>query len=127
MEQNVNRRRFLGAAIGTGAAAAVAPNALAHGRHGSHSHHGHSSSDRVPKNRISSQLYSWRRVMERSQADAEKMLRTLARLGYTEVETAGHYGWTAKQYKAVLDRYGLKASSGHDGPDFNVPAGWQDA
>ena len=126
MEQNVNRRRFLGAAIGTGAAAAVAPSALAHGRHGKRDDHAHGGSGRVPRNRISSQLYSWRRVMERSQADAEKMLRTLARLGYTEVETAGHYGWTAKQYKAVLDRYGLKATSGHDGPDFNFPAGWQD-
>jgi sugar phosphate isomerase/epimerase len=127
MEQNVNRRRFLGAAVGTGAAAAWAPSALAHGRHGKDRHHGRGDSGRVPGNRISSQLYSWRRVMERSQADAEKMLRTLARLGYTEVETAGHYGWTATQYKAVLDRYGLKASSGHDGPDFNFPAGWQDS
>jgi sugar phosphate isomerase/epimerase len=62
--------------------------------------------------------------MERSQADAEKMLRTLASLGYTEVETAGHYGWTAKQYRTVLERYGLRASSGHDGPDVNQP-GWE--
>jgi sugar phosphate isomerase/epimerase len=122
MERNVNRRRFLGAAIGTGAAAAVAPSALAHGAHRHGSERGHGGS--VPGNRISSQLYSWRRVMERSQADAEKMLRTLARLGYTEVETAGHYGWTAKEYRAVLDRYDLRASSGHDGPDVNA-AGWE--
>jgi sugar phosphate isomerase/epimerase len=52
------------------------------------------------------------------------MLRTLSQQGYTEVETAGHYGWTAKQYRAVLDRYGLRAASGHDGPDVNSP-GWE--
>jgi sugar phosphate isomerase/epimerase len=126
MEQNVNRRRFLGAAIGTGAAAAWAPSALAHGRQGKRGRRGsrNGGSGSVPTNRISSQLYSWRRVMERSQADAENMLRTLARLGYTEVETAGHYGWTAKQYRTVLERYGLRASSGHDGPDVNAP-GWE--
>lgn len=122
MEQGLNRRRFLGAAMGTGAAAAagaLAPAALGQGRHGQEG-----SSGSVSGNRISSQLYSWRRVMERSQQDAANMLRTLARLGYTEIETAGHYGWTAKQYRAVLDGYGLRASSGHDGPDVNSP-GWE--
>jgi sugar phosphate isomerase/epimerase len=124
MQQGLNRRRFLGAAMGTGAAAAtgaLAPAALARGRHGEQ---GQGSGSSVPKNRISSQLYSWRRIMDRSQQDAANMLRTLSQLGYTEVETAGHYGWTAKQYRAVLDRYGLRAASGHDGPDVNSP-GWE--
>jgi sugar phosphate isomerase/epimerase len=116
MEQGLNRRHFLGAAMGTGAAAAtgaLAPGALAHGRHGHD--HGHGSSDRVPWNRRSSQLYSWRRIMGRSQADAEGMLRALSKMGYTQVERAGTYDWTAKQFKRVLDRYDLWAHSSHDG------------
>jgi sugar phosphate isomerase/epimerase len=125
MEQNVNRRRFLGAAIGTGAAAAWAPNALAHGRHGRHgSKHG---SGTVPRDRRGIQLYTMRRIMDRSQADARNVLRWLGRNGYTEVETAGHYGWTSAQFRSELRSAGLRAVSGHDGPDFNFPANWQSA
>ena len=118
MTQNVNRRGFLGAAIGTGAAAALAPGtALAHGR--DHHRHGGWSKGSVPRNRRSSQLYSWRRIMGRSQADAEGMLRALSRMGYTQVERAGTYGWTAQQFKRVLDRYDLWAHSSHDGFSIN--------
>ena len=59
MEQNVNRRRFLGAAIGTGAAAAWAPDALAHGRHKRHGRHGHhkgGGKGSVPRDRRGNQL-----------------------------------------------------------------------
>ena len=126
MEQNVNRRRFLGAAIGTGAAAAWAPTALAHG-HDRHAHHSSGGSGKVPRNRRGIQLYTMRRIMDRSQADASNVLRWLGRHGYTEVETAGHYGWTAAQFRRELDRAGLRAVSGHDGPDFNFPDKWQDA
>jgi sugar phosphate isomerase/epimerase len=65
--------------------------------------------------------------MDRSQADAASVLRFLGRNGYTEVETAGHYGWTAQQFRAELNRAGLRAVSGHDGPDSSFPASWQDA
>jgi sugar phosphate isomerase/epimerase len=131
MEQSTSRRGFLGAAIGTGAAAALAPEALAGGRHGRkhgrHGHHKHGGGGRVPKDRRGIQLYTLRRIMERSQADARNVLRFLGRNGYTEVETAGHYGWTAQQFRSELRRAGLRAVAGHDGPDFNFPAGWQDA
>jgi sugar phosphate isomerase/epimerase len=128
MEQNVNRRRFLGAAIGTGAAATWAPAALAHGRHGKHGKHGSrgGGSNSVPRNRRGIQLYTMRDKMT-NQADARNVLRFLGRNGYTEVETAGHYDWTASQFRTELDRAGLKAISGHDGPDSNFPANWQDA
>jgi sugar phosphate isomerase/epimerase len=128
MQQGLNRRRFLGAAMGTGAAAAtgaLAPAALAHGRHG-HGH-GHSRGGSVPKNRRGIQLYTMRRIMDRSQDDARTVLRWLGRNGYTEVETAGHYGWTAAEFRGELRRAGLRAVSGHDGPDFNFPPNWQDA
>jgi sugar phosphate isomerase/epimerase len=127
MEQNVSRRALLGAAIGTGAAAAVAPSALAHGRHGKHGRHGHKSGGRsVPRNRRGIQLYTLREKMT-NQDEARQVLRFLGRAGYTEVETAGHYGWTAAQFRSELQRAGLRAISGHDGPDFNFPAGWQTA
>jgi sugar phosphate isomerase/epimerase len=118
---------LLGAAIGTGAAAAVAPSALAHGRHGKHGRHGHKSGGRsVPRNRRGIQLYTLREKMT-NQDEARQVLRFLGRAGYTEVETAGHYGWTAAQFRSELQRAGLRAISGHDGPDFNFPAGWQTA
>ncbi len=124
MDQNVNRRRFLGAAIGTGAAATFAPTALAHGRHAHKSSSG--GANKVPRNRRGIQLYTMREKMT-NQADARSVLRFLGRAGYTEVETAGHYDWTAQQFRAELDRAGLRAISGHDGPDSTFPANWQDA
>jgi sugar phosphate isomerase/epimerase len=128
MEQNSNRRGFLGAAIGTGAAAAFAPSALAHGRHKHkrHGHHGHhgGGTGSVPRNRRGIQLYTMREKMT-TQADARKVLRFLGRIGYTEVETAGHYGWTAQQFRSELRQAGLRAVSGHDGPDYHFPTGWE--
>ena len=129
MEQNVNRRRFLGAAIGTGAAAAWAPDALAHGRHKRHGRHGHhkgGGKGSVPRDRRGIQLYTMREKMT-TQADARNVLRFLGRAGYTEVETAGHYDWTAQQFRSELRRAGLRAVSGHDGPDSSFPPNWQDA
>jgi sugar phosphate isomerase/epimerase len=129
MEQNISRRGLLGAAIGTGAAAAMTPQiALGHGRG-----HGHDSrGGSVPRSRRSSQLYSWRRIMDRSQADAEGMLRALSHMGYTQVERAGTYGWTAQQFKRVLNRYDLWAHSSHDGfsidqTDSNWLENWKPA
>jgi sugar phosphate isomerase/epimerase len=124
MEQNVNRRRFLGAAIGTGAAATWAPTALASGRLADTA--SSSAANTVPLHRRGIQLYTMREKMT-TQADARAVLRWLGRNGYTEVETAGHYGWTASQFRAELDSAGVRAISGHDGPDFNFPAGWQNA
>jgi sugar phosphate isomerase/epimerase len=121
MEQNVSRRGFIGAAIGTGAAAAMTPTAFARG--GGHGQQSKGGS--VPKSRRSSQLYSWRRIMDRSQAEADRMLRALSNMGYTQVERAGTYGWTAQQFKRVLDRYGLWAHSSHDGFSINpADAAW---
>jgi sugar phosphate isomerase/epimerase len=80
----------------------------------------------LPRNRRGIQLYTMREKMT-NQDEARNVLRFLGRVGYTEVETAGHYGWTAAQFRSELDRAGLRAISGHDGPDFNFPAGWQNS
>jgi sugar phosphate isomerase/epimerase len=125
MDQGLNRRRFLGAAIGTGAAAAAAGAGAPFAFADDDDRRGRSGSGSVPRDRRSIQLYSLRRIMDRSQADAANMLRALGRMGYTEVETAGHYGWTAEEFRSVLRRYGLRADSGHDGPGFPAQSGWQ--
>jgi sugar phosphate isomerase/epimerase len=120
MEQNVSRRGFIGAAIGTGAAAAMTPSVALGG--GGHGHGGRGGS--VPKDRRGIQLYTMREKMT-NQDEARSVLRFLGKIGYTEVETAGHYGWTAQQFKSELQRAGLRAISGHDGPDFSQ-ANWKD-
>lgn len=119
MQQGVNRRRFLGAALGTGAAAAaaggLAPVAGAHGKKRGHGWGwGRQRGGEVPRSRIGIQLYSLRRVMTDGPS-AERMLAFLAKIGYTEVEPFGDsYGWTPEQFRSVLRRHGLRAPSRHD-------------
>jgi sugar phosphate isomerase/epimerase len=116
MDQVLNRRGFLGASMGTAAAATLAPTASAHER---------GSSGRVPRNRRGIQLYTLRRVMDNSQADARKVLRWLGRAGYTEVEPYWRFEWTPQQFGAELDAAGLKVNASHDGLDVDG-ASWQD-
>jgi sugar phosphate isomerase/epimerase len=122
---NLNRRRFLGAAIGTGAAAATAgawtPTATAQGGGGGRRN--------VPNNRIGIQLYSLRRLMpENDRRAVRNMFNWLGRAGYTEVEMAGYYGFTAQQVRTWIDDAGLRAVSGHDGLNLDVPDGqWESA
>jgi sugar phosphate isomerase/epimerase len=123
MQQGLNRRRFLGAAIGSGAAAAAAgpfaPAAFGDdddGRGGS-----------VPRNRRGIQLYTLRRIMDNSQDDARTVLRWLGRNGYTEVEPYWRFEWTPQQFRRELERAGLRASASHDGLDIDPNnADWRD-
>jgi sugar phosphate isomerase/epimerase len=115
--ENLNRRRFLGAALGTGAAAAAAgswaPAATAQG--GARGARG-----TVPNNRIGIQLYSLREKMPTGDRQAVRsMLNWLGRVGYTEVEMAGHYGFTPQQLRNWIDAAGLRAPSGHDGVNID--------
>jgi sugar phosphate isomerase/epimerase len=62
------------------------------------------------------QLYSVRDGMKN---DPSGSLKKLAGMGYKYVEHAGYgngkfYGYGAKEFKALLDGYGLKMYSGHD-------------
>lgn len=56
------------------------------------------------------QLYTLRTVMEK---DPEPVLQQLAQIGYREVEMAGRYGKSAAEFRAMLDRAGLRAPSTH--------------
>jgi sugar phosphate isomerase/epimerase len=117
-ESTVSRRNLLGAAAAGAAAigtsAVLASPAEAGGRH-------HTS--RVPRDKISVQLYTLR---DQLAIDLEGSLAELAEIGYTRVEHAGFVGRTAAQFRAALDAAGLRATSGHSGipQPFNA-ATWQ--
>jgi sugar phosphate isomerase/epimerase len=48
-----------------------------------------------------------------TQARLEEVLRRLSQMGYRNVEPFSLNGLTAEQYRALLQKYGLKASSRH--------------
>ena len=105
----LSRRRFLTAA-GATAAAIGAPGALAsvagaHGGGGGGHHR-----DRIPRERISIQLFTLR---DQLAIDLQGTLDALGDIGYRRVEHAGFVGRTVTQFKAALDAAGLRASSGH--------------
>jgi sugar phosphate isomerase/epimerase len=56
------------------------------------------------------QLYSIRDMAEES---FEKTLKTVAEMGYSMVETAGFFGHSAEDVRAMLDHYGLTLCSTH--------------
>jgi hypothetical protein len=115
--KSLNRRRFLGAAIGTGAAAATAgswaPTATAQG--------GSAGARRnVPNNRIGIQLYTMREKMGNGdRAAVRRVLNRLGAMGYTEVELAGYAGHTPQLFRRWLDDAGLRAPAGHDGVNID--------
>jgi sugar phosphate isomerase/epimerase len=104
--QSLSRRTLLGvatAALATVAIPSVADAATA--RRG------------IPLDRISIQLYSLRSLL---QNDPEGTLSALADIGYRKVELAGTYGRSATEFRAILDRCHLKASSTHVGIDGDL-------
>jgi sugar phosphate isomerase/epimerase len=116
MERALSRRSILrgaaGAAVVAGAAGALPGVAGADAEHGRHAF-------RVPKEKISIQLWTLRSILA---TDFEGTLEALADIGYRKVELAGLHGRTAAEFRAVLDRLRIKATSTHvgiDGADLN--------
>ena len=70
----------------------------------------------VPLDSISIQLYMMRSLMT-NDATVRQTFSGLADIGYRKVEHAGFAGLTAPQFRAALDTYGLRSTSGHQ----NVP------
>ena len=62
------------------------------------------------KGPLAVQLWSFRKDFMN---DVPGTLKRVRELGFEEVELAGYYGLTAKQFRAELDRSGLKAVSMH--------------
>ncbi|GAB3464883.1 sugar phosphate isomerase/epimerase [Actinophytocola sediminis] len=104
-------------AVAAGAAAALPATASADGT-------GRWWSKRVPRDKISIQLYTLRSVLE---TDLEGTLSALADIGYRKVELAGTYGRTATEFRRILDRFHLRASSTHVGIDGDLDQAIADA
>jgi sugar phosphate isomerase/epimerase len=80
---------------------------------------------RVPPSRISIQMYT---VRDAAAADLPGTLEALRDIGYRRIETAGFYGLTPAQFKAELDRVGIRATSNHIGiPQPFDAAAWSEA
>jgi len=101
-------RAGLGVAVAAGVAvpgiAAAEPDG---GRHGL----------RVPRHKISIQLYTLRTLLA---VDLAGTLSALADIGYRKVELAGLHGRTAAEFRAILDRVGIHATSSHNGIDGDL-------
>jgi sugar phosphate isomerase/epimerase len=119
--QAMSRRGFLRTAAGAAAAAGLvgvgaAPVAAAPKKLSGPNH-------TIGRENISIQLFTLSTPLA---ADLEGTLEKLTRIGFQKVEHAGTQGKTAKQFRAILDRVGLKATSGHTSPPqpFNANT-WQ--
>jgi sugar phosphate isomerase/epimerase len=123
-EHRINRRTLFGAAASGAAIAgtgALAPAALANGWDDDGGRDG-----RVPRRRIGIQLYTMRRQIEELGVAPAAVFQALGRMGYAEVELAGHYDLPAREFRRQIERAGLRAFSGHDGPNFEFPDSWQE-
>ena len=69
----------------------------------------------MKKFKVGIQLYGVRKSME---ADFEGTLKAIADMGYEYVEFAGYFDHTAEEIKEILDKYGLKCMSVHQGLSF---------
>jgi sugar phosphate isomerase/epimerase len=112
-------RGSAGAALALGAASALPGVASAEG-----AGHGGRWGLRVPREKISIQLYTLRSILE---TDLEGTLDALADIGYRRVELAGTYGRTATEFRKLLDRRHIKATSTHVGIDGDIDQAIADA
>ena len=112
-------RGAAGAALAVGAAGALPGVASAEGA-GRGGHWGL----RVPKDKISIQLYTLRSILE---TDLEGTLDALADIGYRKVELAGTYGRSATEFRKLLDARRIRATSTHAGIDGDINQAIADA
>ncbi len=113
-----SRRRFLGAAAGTAAAAgALGPAAVgagAHKRDDDEHGHGHGRGGDIPESRIGMQLFTVRDLLADNELDLNGTFEMLSDAGYALVEVGGSYdGRTAAQFKALANQYGLRPEGSH--------------
>ena len=110
--QNLNRRRFLGAAVGTGAAAAAAGSLGPHRGRAGRPRGVQSAGAEQPHRHPA--LHDAQDHAGGDRQSVRRILNFLGANGYSEVETAGYWGFTAAQLRSWLDSAGLRAASGHD-------------
>ncbi|MBN6036318.1 sugar phosphate isomerase/epimerase [Amycolatopsis sp. 195334CR] len=116
VDRNLSRRSMLRGAAGAaavGGAMLALPGVASAG--GGHGHgHGHGS---IPLHRISVQLYTLRSLLEK---DLDGTLGALSDIGFRNVEMAGTYGRSAAEFRKILDKHRLRATSSHIGIDGDV-------
>ncbi len=114
MTDSLSRRSILRgaavAAVAVGAAGALPEVAGADADHGRRGF-------RVPRDKISIQLWTLRNILA---TDLEGTLEALADIGYRKVELAGLHGRTAAEFKRILDRVHIHATSSHVGIDGDL-------
>ncbi|MBQ9084117.1 MAG: sugar phosphate isomerase/epimerase [Clostridia bacterium] len=69
----------------------------------------------MKKFNVGIQLYGVRNSMAQ---DFEGTIKAIAEMGYEYVEFAGYYGKSSEEIKEILDKYGLKCVSVHQGLEF---------
>ena len=117
-------RRALGVAVATAvlmslmSAGTLAASAASQQSPASDCGHGRG----IPTSQISIQLWTFAAYIgfgsdAATQARLEETLRRLSEMGYRNVEPFTFNGLTAAQFKALLDKYGLKAPSRHGSVD----------
>lgn len=123
LDHAVNRRRFLGVAAGT-TAAAIAGTASAQAHGGGHGHgHGRPA---VPRGNLGIQLYTLRDQV--GTVGFGKVFDALERYGYDQVEFAGYTQGngpiTLPQLRRLTRNHGLRAIGSHVAYHDSDPAGY---
>jgi sugar phosphate isomerase/epimerase len=119
-------RNAAGAVLALAAAAAILMTAGAVVASAAPEHSGQHGRG-VPTSKISIQLYTFSGYIgsgsdAAAQARLEEVLRRLSRMGYRNVEPYSFHGLTAKQFRALLAKYRLRASAEHTSID---EANWE--
>lgn len=96
----MNRREFMKSAGVAVVAAGTANSAACR----------NANADANAAHAVGIQLYTVRSIMN---TDPERTLAALAEMGYREVELAGLYDQSAREFRDMLDRTGLKAPASH--------------
>jgi sugar phosphate isomerase/epimerase len=115
MADSLSRRSILRGAAGAAVVAGTTA-ALPGVAEGDADHHDRRRF-RVPKEKISIQLWTLRSILA---VDLEGTLEALADIGYRKVELAGLHGRTAAEFKRILDRVKIRATSTHVGIDGDI-------
>jgi sugar phosphate isomerase/epimerase len=81
-----------------------------------------SAASKAPKKRIGLQLYSLREDV--SDLGIQKVLEIVAKMGYTNLETAGYndgkiYGTAPAEFKKMVDDLGMRVTSSHLGRNLS--------
>ena len=64
------------------------------------------------RNKYGIQLYS---IRDLTSQNLEEAIKAVAEMGYSYVEFAGFFGYTAEEVRAMLDKYGVEVCSTHTG------------